>query len=125
MANLQPRQLFIIDGLGAMLSALLLGVVLVRFESFFGIPKDVLFVLAAIPLAFLAFDGYSIFFAKSNPGIFLRAIATANIGYCLLSLVMAWQHKDSLTPWGWAYLIGEIGIVLFLARLELKVARQL
>ena len=124
-AHLSPKQLFIIDGAGALFSAFLLGIVLVRFEAFFGIPKAVLYLLAIIPLFFAAFDLLSLLFAQKKPAIFLKAIAFANLSYCLLSLGLAWTHRVNLTFWGWSYLICEILLVLGLAFFELKLAQQI
>ncbi|MEL6140721.1 MAG: hypothetical protein AAFU67_03805, partial [Bacteroidota bacterium] len=44
-----PKQLFLIDGLGATLTAICLGVVLTRLESLFGMPRTIL-----IPLSLVA-----------------------------------------------------------------------
>jgi hypothetical protein len=46
----------LIDSLGALLSALILGLVLTRWESVFGMPKRVLYFLAAIAAVFLYRD---------------------------------------------------------------------
>ncbi len=124
-ANLSPKQLFIIDGAGALLSAFLLGIVLVRFESFFGIPEEVLFVLAIIPLFFAAFDLLCFLLASKKPSTFLKIIALANLSYCLLSLGLAWMHQGSLTVWGWVYLLLEVLIVASLAVFELKATKRL
>ncbi|MEM6633615.1 MAG: hypothetical protein AAF694_28335 [Bacteroidota bacterium] len=56
-----PKKLLIIDGLGALLSAFLLGVVLVRFESQVGMPRNSLYVLAAFPCIFAIYDLISYF----------------------------------------------------------------
>lgn len=40
--NINPKKLFQIDAFGATLSAVLLGIVLVKLERFFGIPKQTL-----------------------------------------------------------------------------------
>ncbi len=44
-----PKKLFLLDGLGAILSAILLGVVLVNQQVLFGIPKPTLYFLAPAP----------------------------------------------------------------------------
>ena len=38
--NLTPKKLFLIDGIGAVLSAFLLGVVLVKLQSLIGMPTN-------------------------------------------------------------------------------------
>lgn len=53
---LNTKTLFAIDGLGALLSVFLLGVVLVQFESLFGMPKETLYFLAFLPCLFAVYD---------------------------------------------------------------------
>ncbi|MFK7972523.1 MAG: hypothetical protein AB8F95_19285 [Bacteroidia bacterium] len=115
-----PKKLFIIDGLGALLSAFLLGIVLVKLESIFGIPRSALYVLAVIPCFFAAYDLLCYFLVKKQIRRYLHIIAIANILYCILSLGMAWHHSESLTLLGWGYIIIEIVIVLAIANIEIR-----
>jgi hypothetical protein len=41
-----PRNVFLLDGIGALVSSLLLVVLLAPFESFFGMPSDYVYQLA-------------------------------------------------------------------------------
>ena len=114
--------IFVIDGFGALISSFLLGVVLVKFEYIFGVPRHVLYLLAVIPLFFALFD-----FLAYNKCLFpyqrsLRMIAIMNILYCCLSLVMAIVHLDSIKTLGYVYIIVEIFIVLYLSIIELKLS---
>ena len=117
-----PQRLFVLDGFGALLSAILLGVVLVRLESVFGIPRQTLYLLAALPCIFAVYDFYCFYKINKNTGAFLKGIAIANLLYCLLSLGLVAAHRAVVTTWGWVYIITEIIIVCGLAWLELKVA---
>lgn len=117
-----PRKLFLIDGLGALLSAFLLGFVLVSLEPIFGIPASALYILAIIPIFFALYDGYCYFSLKANLSTFLKGIAILNLSYCVLSLGFAFYHSESLTVLGWTYIILEILIVVTLAIIELKTA---
>ncbi len=120
-----PKKLFLIDGLGAMVSAFLLGVVLVRLERYFGIPPSTLYFLATLPILFAIYDFYC--YRKENDvlGQFLKGIAVANLSYCCLSLGFAFYHSNTITNLGWAYVLGEIFIVVLLATIELGVAKRL
>ncbi len=120
-----PRLLFLIDAFGALLSAFLLGIILVKFEYIFGIPIPVLYFLASLPCFFAIYDFFCYFQIKKNPGIYLKIIAMVNIGYCLISLGLAIYHYQSLSFFGWAYILLEVFIVLFLATIELKTAQYL
>jgi hypothetical protein len=55
-AAANPRFMFLIDGFGAVLTAFLSGVVLVRFEEFFGMPSNIMSILAIIACAFAAYS---------------------------------------------------------------------
>ncbi|MEO1652288.1 MAG: hypothetical protein AAFU64_01980 [Bacteroidota bacterium] len=120
--TLKLRQLFLIDGLGALLSVFMLGFVLVRLESYFGIPISVLYVLAAIPIFFALYDFLCYFFLQKGFPPYIKAIALANISYCIFSLVLAFFHRDSITLFGWLYIVGEILIVVFLSLWEWRLA---
>ena len=49
----KPKRLFIIDGIGAITSAFMLGIILVKLENIFGIPSSTLYLLAAFPMLFI------------------------------------------------------------------------
>ncbi|WP_024770939.1 hypothetical protein [Aquimarina macrocephali] len=121
----QPKRLFLIDGLGALLSAFLLGVVLVRLESIFGIPAKALYILAFFPCIFALYDFYCYLRVKKNQKYFLTAIALMNLIYCFISIGVAFQHHQKITAFGWTYIILEITIIIILIRIELKTASKL
>jgi len=123
MANQKLKNLLLLDGIGALISAFLLGVVLVHFQSYFGIPKETLYILAIIPCFFGLYDFYCRFILKKNLAKYLQLIAIANMLYCLLSLTLAFAHAHVVTSLGWIYIIGEIIIVGALALYEFKVSR--
>lgn len=119
-----PRSLFLIDGIGALISAFLLGVVLVQFHPLFGMPVNALYILAAFPVGFAVYDAICYWGIKQSFGPFLKGIALINIGYCGLSVSFLSQHHESLTTLGWCYFIGELLIVLFLSGVEWTVAKK-
>ncbi len=119
----QPNQLFVIDGLGALVSAFLLGVVLVHFQSLVGIPTSTLYLLAAIPCFFLLYDLYSRFSIKEEKSGLLFGIGVLNLLYCLLSVGLALSHSDVITQLGWIYIIVEVLIVTAIGLYEIKVSR--
>lgn len=120
-----PRSLFLIDGVGALISAFLLGVVLVQFESVIGMPVKALYILAALPVGFALYDAICYWGIKQNFGPFLKGISLINIGYCGLSVAFLSQHHESLTVVGWIYFVGELLIVLFLSAVEWRVAKRI
>ena len=122
--KLPPGKLFLIDGFGALLSAFLLGVILTRFESTFGMPREALYYLAALPCFFALYDLVCYFRVSENWRPFLKAITIANLLYCCLSIGFLLLHYSSLTALGWLYFLLELAIVVVLASMELQKARK-
>tara|TARA_B110000196_G_scaffold311359_1_gene315220 strand:- start:587 stop:988 length:402 start_codon:yes stop_codon:yes gene_type:complete len=123
-AELNPKKLFLIDGFGAILSAFLLGVVLVKFEEIFGIPTSVLYFLATIPIFFVIYDVFC-YQKHLKIGLLLKGIAVLNILYCCISIGLISYHFSSITILGWAYIIVEIILVSFLAMIEFRVGKRI
>lgn len=117
-----PKKLFLIDSLGALFSALLLGVVLVNFESAFGIPKNVFYFLALIASLFLFYSSLCYFFLKENWKPYLITIAAGNLLYCCLTVGVLFYFYETITVLGMLYFIGEVAVILMLAIVELKSA---
>ena len=120
--KINPKRLFIVDGLGALLSAFLLGVVLVKFEHLFGIPTKTLYYLAILSIFLVIFDFFCYRNIKENSDQYLKRIAIMNLVYCFLSIGVAIYHFEIITQFGWIYILQEILIVVILAFIELKTA---
>ena len=112
------------DSLGALLTAFLLGVVLANFESTFGMPRKILYILALIACLFAvySFSCYSLVSKNHEP--FLIAIALANLTYCGITLSLVVYYFEILTWLGVAYFLIEIIIVVSLSIVEIRVARR-
>ena len=124
-AKLNSKKLFLIDGFGAIISAFLLGVVLVKFQEKIGVPVSVLYLLATIPVFFAAYDFYCYQKKNLKTGILLKGIALLNLAYCCLSLGLVFYHFDTTTNLGCVYFIIEITIVLFLIIIEFRVGNKI
>ncbi len=120
-----PKRLFLIDGLGALLSAVMLGVILVQLESMVGIPYSTLCFLSALPAGFAAYDMVCYLMNTNKQGILLKVIASLNIIYACISISYAFYHFSTITALGWIYIILEIFIIVILAGIELKVANKI
>ena len=120
-----PKKLFLLDGIGAIVSAFFLGVVLVQWESLFGIPVPTLYFLAGIPILFALYDLYAYQKEPHQLAPFLTGIAIMNVGYCCLSLGLAFYHRAVVTAWGWGYIIAEVAIILVLVVIELGTSNRL
>ncbi|MEM7549511.1 MAG: hypothetical protein AAF363_07550 [Bacteroidota bacterium] len=118
------RKIFSIDALGALITFIMLSLVLARYESVFGMPEDMLNVLAGVAAGFAFYSSACFFLVKSNWLPYLMVIATANCLYSLTTLVLVIHFYQSLTVLGIAYFMGEIILVVSLAVLEFRMCRK-
>lgn len=118
MAAISTRSLFLLDGVGAVVSALMLGLVLPAFHEYIGLPVSILRLLGAVALL-PAF--YSLTCYRRDAGArWLGPIAIANVVYCMVTFVILLAHQDSVTSLGMLYFIMEMAIILVLAFVEKK-----
>ncbi len=118
---LNPKRLFLIDGLGALLTALLLFAILRTFNEYFGMPKTTLIILSIIALLFCFYSFCCFFFVNNNWHPFLRAIIVANILYSCLTLGLVIYNFPRLTILGVIYFLVEIVVVGGLIFFEINV----
>ena len=121
----EPKKLFLADGLGAIVSAFLLGVILVKYEPSFGMPKTVLYFLASIACLFAVYSLGCLFLVTKNFQPYLKGIALANLSYCCITIALVLYFSQKLTILGWTYFILELIVLVFLARLERKTIARL
>ena len=124
-SKLTARKVFLLDGIGAALSAFLLGVVLPLCQPWIGMPKLVLFVLA-LPAVGLAKYSLSRYRKRdiSHP-IWLKTLVVANLSYCVLSTFFVLTYWKRLTTLGLAYFSLEIAVVLLMVAVEYTVLSKL
>lgn len=124
MKKISSRKLLLIDGIGALVSALFLGVVLVILQPHIGMPVETLHLLAILAVIFAIYSFGSYFLLKGKWSYYLKIIALVNLSYCLLTLGLVIKHFQVLTALGLAYFGIEILIILILVRLELASANS-
>lgn len=118
--TVSPKQLFLVDGLGAVLSAFLIGIVLAGFESIFGMPQEVTYFLSIIPCLYAIYSFTCFRLIQKNWKPYLRFIALANLLYGCLTIGLVIYFYPHVTGWGLLYFIGEVIIIIGLAAIELK-----
>lgn len=121
----KPKTLFLIDSLGAMLTAFALCVVLIPFNKYFGIPITVLTYLSAIAAYFCIYSTICFFFLKENWSPFIKAISIANVLYCILTIGVVIVHYSILTPIGITYFLVETILICGLVYIERNVAAKI
>ena len=122
--KINPHKLFLIDSLGGLLSAFMLGFVLIKFESSVGMSRSILYFLSGIALVFSVYSFVCFLLKIKKWQIFLKIIAIANLLYCCLTLVLLVYLYEKLTILGLIYFVVEIIIVSGLAVIELKKAKN-
>ena len=120
-----PKRLFLIDSIGALLTAFLLGTVLTRFEVVFGMPKTILYYLSLIALLISIYSICCHFLLNGNWKPYLKGIIIANLTYCLMSIGLIVCFYQKLTFIGLFYFISEILIIIILVAVELKTLSKL
>lgn len=115
---IRPTKIFLLDSLGALLTTILIGVVLTNFQDYIGMPLDILFTLAGVALIFCVYSISCFVFLKKNWKPFLKAIAIANLLYCLATTVLIITFYPQLTILGLLYFIGEIIVIVVLVYFE-------
>lgn len=119
--NLKHPQIFLLDGIGALVSASMLGIVLVQLQELFGMPVNILYVLAGIAFIFFLYSITCYLKIKEKWQAYLRAIAIANLSYCVLTGILVIYYIDILTVFGIGYFIGEMLVIVVLAGYEFRI----
>jgi len=123
--TLNPKQLFLIDGLGAVVSASLLGTIGYRFADTFGMPQWVLYFLAALPCLFIVYDMICYLKVHKNWAPYIKIVVFINLFYCFLSLGFMIYFYQELTTIGLIYFSLELLVVLILVNIEWKTSKRL
>lgn len=115
---------FLFDALGALLSALLLGLVLPSLQEYIGMPGSVLYSLAGIACIFLLFSSACYFFVREPWLPFLNIIIGANSVYTIISASLVFFYFQDLTIYGIGYFVLEILVLFGMIGYESRVYRK-
>jgi dipeptide/tripeptide permease len=120
-----PRRLFAVDAAGALFTAVLLGFVLVRFSTAFGVSERTFHFLAGFATAICI---HSVLLALVDPPEWVprvRAMAVINLAYAAVVLVVVVTRLDAITLLGAAYFVGEALVIGAIAAYEWRYAKRL
>ena len=117
------KKIFLIDSLGALISAIIL-LVISQFESQFGISRNLSLILIPLPIIFSVFSFVSYKLDNEKWKSLLKIIAIANLSYCCLTLYLTLINFATLKNLGITYFVVEIFIIFLLAMFELKIANK-
>lgn len=122
---MDKKTVFLLDGLGAVVSCLCLGAVLPAVQSWIGMPTAVLHGLALVAGSFALYSLSCFFFANHDKPRWLLGIIALNLAYCFLSLALLCLFWSDLTTLGVLYFAAEKLIVLGIVLLEWKIRESL
>lgn len=115
-----PKTLLLFDGFGALVSAFFLGVLLVQFQSYVGMPTDVLYSLASLALLYALFGLSAFLFIKKGWSGYLKIVVIANLIHCAITVGFLITYRQDLLLFGWIYFVLEIVIILLIVSVELR-----
>ena len=118
------RSILLLDGIGAAVTAIAVGLILPAFQPWIGLPTLTLRLLGGFALGLAAYSLSRYFTGRTTPTA-LRRVASANLTYCALTAALIAWHARDVTVWGYAYFGVEIAIIAALACRELALARTM
>lgn len=121
--RLNEKNIFLLDGIGAILSACFTGLILIRYSLFLGINVSTLQNLALLPTVYAFYSLSCYFFASKTKPWMLLTIIGANLFYCLISLSLI-LFRERITWRGQLLLAAEIIVVLLVVLLEFNIYRK-
>ena len=122
--TLDGKSVFLLDGAGALLSLLLLGLVLPLLQTWVGMPINVLFLLAVWALGYGIYSFSCYGFAK-NRRFWLRNLIIANLVYCAATLGLVIFHYEVMTLLGMVYFGLEAVVIFAVVSVEVWVYRKI
>lgn len=118
--KLSFKQVFLLDAIGALVSAVILLVVVANLQYVFGLSYYTIYLLAAIAGVYFVYSISCYLLLHKNHVAFLKAISVLNLLYSALILVLLYQHYQQLTSIGIYYMIGDATLVFSIAAMEYK-----
>lgn len=122
--TLKPQTLFLVDALGALLTAFFLTAMTSVFYKYIGMSQNILTTLAVIASMFCIYSASCFILIKNNWRPFLKAIITLNILYCCATVACIVYSYQQLTILGMVYFVLEIVVMFVLVVMETKVLRR-
>ena len=110
------KKIFLLDGLGALVSLIMLGLVLPSYQKFIGLPIECLGQLAVFALVFFINSLAAYFITKTINNFWLKLVILGNSLYFCFSLWVVVGHFSELTVLGIFYFVAELmilGILIF------------
>lgn len=124
LLTVDPRKIFLLDAIGALLTASLLFLVVRKYALLFGVPPTWSKMLAGIALALSVYSFCCYFLAGDKWKLLMKIIAVCNMLYCCITLAIILMLTETITTLGIAYFLIEIAVILALVIFELRIVRR-
>ena len=123
--KMNEHTIFLWDGLGALVSALLLGLVLPAIHPLIGMPVPILSLLSALALLYAVYDFCCLRWVDKYDPKWLGFVIFANLFHVIVTMRYLWIYASEIKPLGFTYFVGEILVVLVIVLYEIKIVRGL
>lgn len=120
--RISSAYVFLIDGLGALLTAVSIHLLATFFLDWVGLPAEVLRILTLVVLMMAVYSFFCHLIVKGNKRKWLLVIIVANLLYVLATAVLLIIYHDRLKLPGLIYFLSEFVVVFVLVRWEAKIA---
>ena len=120
--RISPSKVFLVDGFGALLTAVFIHLLATFFIDWVGLPVKVLRILTLVALMMAVYSFCCHLFGKGNNSKWLRVIMVANLVYIMATAIILVIYRDQLKWPGLIYFLSEFVVVFILVRWEAKIA---
>lgn len=121
--NSYPKKIFLLDGIGAIMTAICLFSMEFVLNLELGMPKIWMRTLIVIAICLSIYSFSSYFITKENWTSILKILSIANLSYCLLTFSLIIVHFKGLSLIAMVYFPLEIIAILILVALEIHVLK--
>ena len=118
----KPKAIFLVDSIGAFLSAFCLLIISRFYSNYFGINPSTLQLLTILPIIFCIYSACCYLLIKRSFKSFILIIAIANFLNCLITLMLMFTLYSELTILGVSYFVIELMIIALIISIEFKVS---
>lgn len=119
-----PRTVLLLDGMGGVVTALMLCVVLPAVHELVGLPRRTLIMLGLFGVVYGTYSLSCWKFVRTAWRRALAAIIAANAFYCVVTAFVVATHREAMSALGIAYFVAEILVIAALVTLEVAVLRS-
>lgn len=114
----QPRNIFLLDGLGAALSALFLLGILAQVPEYVGLSKNILLTLGGVACLLCTYSFACFLFLTKKRPVLLGITIMANTLYAALTLSLLMYLRQMISFLGIYYFISELIVLGIIIKLE-------